>query len=504
MEAMALPIAFPALIVVLYRLYVMHDPRVKAHADLAFPLTYWSINSLLATIAYWKLRKGHPSARGWALAASVTNLGQFGFQTLVGIIGLLAFSRKDISAQISKHVAFEAPVEGDGTNPWFDKLMPFLSFGWLIFASALWGKWAMSHGLPRSQGFTRLLEFGLAVHVGVFLHELGHLLAGWGSGMMLRGFDLGPVQARIHSGRWRFCLNPAGILGNGAVAMVPIGMKNVRGRMLLMIFGGPVGSLFFGSISILIALSAHGHAWQPAWRFFALMGSMCLCDFVINLIPLRPEGHYSDGAQIFQLMRQGGWADVHLAISMAGASLVTSLRPRDFDAATLRRAADFLLTGPRGLSMRLFIAVHHLDSGRFKEASRAWREAAEMGAAKALPADSMAEFVFFEAAIADDLEKARVWWARMEAKGDSRKEVDYWKGRTALLLREGKLDEAHKACEHGERLADALPVAGAYDFDRWCFQLLREKLSAAHSSQVSALRKRASESVVTVPVLQYQ
>jgi hypothetical protein len=491
-----LVLAIPYLAYTFARLFLIagaHRPMARpvvAHALLT--LAIYGAISITSALAWWALKKGWPSARIWALVASVSCLPSRHLSTLVGLAGLAVFWRKDVVRAMADSATRALHTEGDGTHKWIEKLAPLVMFALWFYARAKWAIWGNLHGLPPSQAPTLLLIV-LAEQAAVILHEAGHLLAGWGSDMVLRGFQVGPVTGQVRGGRWRFAFSPYGFLGGGSVAMVPTHLRNIRGRKLLMILGGPVASLLTGCIGIALALSAAGSSWESAWVFLALFGTIGLFGFLFNLTPLRPEGAYSDGAQIYQIMSTGPWADRHLATAMVTSSLATSLRPREFDAAILERAANTTRRGLDGLHYRIYLAMHHLDSGRIDQGIAAWREAIDQDpeVAEKLSADTLAEFAFYEAAIANDLERAHHWWRRVELKGNSRKEVDYWKGRTAVLLAEGHLAEAAAAFHKANEFAQKLPEAGAYEYDRWGVDVLRRRLNStdlerlSHSTTVS-------------------
>jgi hypothetical protein len=148
-----------------------------------------------------------------------------------------------------------------------------------------------------------------------------------------------------------------------------------------------------------------------------------------QLHPCAAQDQYSDGAQIYQLLSNGPWADFHMAFSMVSSSLVTPLRARDF----LNRAAAFMVTGQRGMLLNLFLYMHHCDCGRTAEGLRHFEIAESMypQIASDLPADLHLEFVHGNAFFKQDLAAAQLWWQRMEAKGNCRQKVDYWKARTS-------------------------------------------------------------------------
>ena len=65
---------------------------------------------------------------------------------------------------------------------------------------------------------------------------------------------------------------------------------------------------------------------------------------------------------------------------------------------------------------------------------------------------------------------------RMEAKKPTRFSEDYWRATGALHWIEGDLKAANEAWEKSNALAQQLPKAGAYEFDRYCCSLLRQAL----------------------------
>jgi tetratricopeptide (TPR) repeat protein len=198
----------------------------------------------------------------------------------------------------------------------------------------------------------------------------------------------------------------------------------------------------------------------------------------VNLLPLNPEGMYSDGAQIYQLLKGGAWADLHNVISVAGATTVTALRPRDFDIEAIRRAERSLKIGRPALVLRLIATSYYLDCERFEEAREALAEAEAVYAASGmdLPAEICMGFVYRIAFLRRDAASARAWWERMEAKKPSTAGVDYWLAKSALLWSEERVEEAREAWEKGNALAKNLPQVGDGEFDRHRCQLLGREL----------------------------
>jgi tetratricopeptide (TPR) repeat protein len=369
-----------------------------------------------------------------------------------------------------------------------DQVVYYLMIPLLFVAWHYWQAWAPHFELPEAEVPGWLLV-ALAWAAGTMVHLVGHLLAGWSSDMALRGFRIGPIagHARLRAEQihWQFRFVPMGLLGGGSLNMVPKHLKRIQGRLAMTMFGGPLASLLVGSAALPLALSAYRLPWEPIWGFLALLGTFGLADFVANLSPLRRDIEYADCTQIYQIMSKGPWAQRHLARAMVGVSQVTPVRPLEFDESIVEQAATSIRDGLDGFNLRLFLAIHHLGAGRNEEAVAAWREAVDLdpAALETLTTESMSELVFFEAVIDGDLGRARQWSRWVEAKGDSRKEVDYWKGRSAILLLEGRMEEAYSAYRRADEFSRNISASSEYD--RWCMWMLRQKLNAGDVHRLS-------------------
>jgi hypothetical protein len=451
----------------------------------------------IPAIAWWTLKSGRKSGRIWALAASLVSLPipiLSAFQpwwillarfhvphflpgTLVGVAGLVAFWKSEhrVTAPKPKPVR----IAGDGTSKVKDWIAQGASIAIVWVGFGAWGRWATAHHLvyPSLVPFIALTE--LAVLLTTLGHELGHLVAGWASHKRLRSFQVGPFLWAIRNGVWRFSFNLRKFYG-GAVGMVAPDLKNMRSRKAFSLIGGPVASLLMGSIFVVVTMFAPGHAWQHGWLLSSMLATFSLSAFVVNLIPLKPESAYSDGAQLYQIVTNGPWARVHFAFAMVTASLVAAVRPRDFDVSVIHRAAESMTTGERGLLLRLFAALHYADRGWIPEAVVSMEQAEALYDQSKFekPRDICAEFVFMNAFYKRDLAAAEVWWQRIEASRIVDADADYWRGKTALHWLKGERALALEAWERGNALAQKLPSAGSYEFTRSCFARLRAALDA--------------------------
>ncbi len=446
----------------------------------------------IPAIAWWKLKRDRPTARRWVLASSVLNLVVLaaGIDTLarvgpttswpisaicgaIGLIGLIAFWSKEDTTPLPQ----SARLPGDGTSSLKDYTSQIVGFAMLSVSFQFWNRWSETQGL-QSPGFVAgLLLLQLAVLLNTFLHEMGHFIAGFASGMILRRFQVGPAVFAVRNGRWTVHFQMSQFYG-GAVAMVTPTLKNLRSREAFMILGGPVASLVTGAVATAGALSAKGHPWEPCWAMLSLTATLGWSGFVTNLIPLKQAARYSDGAQLYQIVTGGEWAEFRIAFAMVASSLVTPIRPRDFDAGVLKRAAGFVSHGERGLLLRLFLCQHYLDVNQISEAL------ASLEAAEALyeqstfdkPEDICAEFVFVNAFHKRDLAAAERWWQRIESLHRIEADADFWRARTSLLWLRGERKEAREAWARGHELAQRLPAYGVYESTRLCFAQLYNAL----------------------------
>jgi peptidase M50-like protein len=445
-------------------------------------------------VAWWTVWKGKPSARGWGIAASLTNIlvslpwvfiSRDAWRDLwvilaIGVAGLVVFWRRYEQPNFTARPQEHQPIPGDGTTDLVNKMAGVLIFVVSYGVYSWWLRWLRAKHFPAGYSFwDRSLMFVLIVFVIATLHELGHTATGLALGMKLRAFLVGPFQWRIRDGKWSFQFNPAAILsGGGATGVVPPSAAFPRWRTLCMVAAGPLVTLLTGSFALWIALAAKGNAAAQASVPLSLLGAWSLVLCAVNLVPLRIQGNYTDVAQIYQLLSDGPWGDFHRVAAVAGSSLVTPLRPRNFDIQAILRAAHSITQRMQGLILRLYSYTYFLDTGRISEAGEALREAESIHhqSASDMPTELHTEFVFGSAYVRRDAAAAREWWTRMEAKKPTRFKEDYWRAAGALHWIEGDLKAANEAWEKANALAQQLPKAGAYEFDRYCCSLLHQAL----------------------------
>ncbi len=504
-HALGALVAAPLLLVNAHPFRPVQTPGFLPVVLVRLAVTMPSFMGVFCGMAWWTLRQRKSAGRLWAIAAS---LGQLvlglllvypdylvanqnsrhkmplelfvidavfgGFFLFTGIAGLIAFSPRNAVEQMPKAPPKPPRIPGDGTSGALDVLTWILELAGYIAGMRWWAHWSHSQGLPTVRA--GLIQIGLALALTILLHECGHAFTGRALGMRLRGFVVGPFQWRIRSGRWTFKFLPTQLFAAGGATMLVPGDPHYSARkQVYMIAAGPLTNLITGLIAMFVAMMPET---SPQVRsFLALLSTISVVTFAGNLVPFRHQT-YSDGARIFQILAGGPLADCDHLASVATSSLVTPLRPRDFDIDALQRTARVITTGTHGLMLRLGSYEHFLDRGELGKASAALMEAESFlqQSHMELPTELHTVFVFGNAFLRRDAAAARQWWERMEAKKPTHFNVDYWRAKSALHWIEGDLEEANAAWKKCDELAERLPEFGAYESDRASCALLREAM----------------------------
>jgi hypothetical protein len=313
--------------------------------NLVVPILF-SVQGTVFGVAWWTIWKGKRSARGWGIAASLIYIlislpwvfvshsawRHISLLVATGVAGLVAFARRYEQPSSAAKTQENLRIPGDGTSDLVNKTAGLWIFVVSFAAYSWWRGWLRTKDFPASHSlWDRSVMVVLILFMIVTLHELGHTATGLALGMKLRAFLVGPFQWRIRGGKWRFQFNPVAILsGGGATGVVPATAVFPRWRTVCMVAAGPVVTLVTGTFAIWVAFSAKGNSAAQASVPLFLFGAWSLVLCAVNLVPLRTQGTYSDGAQIYQLLSEGPWGDFHRVAAVIGSGLVTPLRPRIF------------------------------------------------------------------------------------------------------------------------------------------------------------------------------
>jgi len=474
-------------------------------------------------VAWWTLRMGKHSARTWALVASLslllTGIGLWsvelylndrvltlhpplflwiiGAHVLVGSAGIVAFSSRDSVLAISH----PPRIAGDGTHRFLDTIGMILQVGATLGLMNLYSRWGGERGLPFTHGVEAWVQWFLVIGLATLLHEAGHALVGIALGMKLRAFVVGPFQFRVIEERWHFAFRPTQLLAfSGAAGLVPVDPAESRWKEIAVIAAGPLVNLFTGAVTAALAYASVGASWAFLWEYFALFATVSLVAGVVNLIPLRPEGLYSDGARILQILRGGPLYDYQRSARFAAAGSVSPIRPRDFDIAAIDRASAHFTTGEVGLLLRLWATEYHLDRDDYPRARSAFADAEAVlkGSASEVRAALLACMVVNAALTRRDAEAARTYWLGMQSKQIDAHDMNYWQAKCAFHWSECRFDLAREAWNAGKEKLAGLPNVGGCNYDRDCQKRLLEIIEpdpTLHSIETANLSARQTASL---------
>lgn len=503
--------------------YLAHSASAQAHHSGARMIAYGVAGALLAigilfAAAWWTTRKPAPENRIWAILASVVNVGQGVLLLLashlsrgriasslsdglicigLGAAGIAMFARSEPEAAVAAPMVERKSVAGDRTSAYTRHAVTVLSCIAQIAAIVIWSRWAYDHDLLRAHGLLWIALVTVASVLTTLIHECGHALIAWCFEMSLLSFKAGPFQWVKREGKWTFKLHMAGLLTpGGAVGAVSKDPDQPRWEEILMIAAGPLANLLIGVPAVYAVLHDDWPHYQQTWELVAFTGSFCLIAAILNFFPfMSEEGSYSDGARILQIVTKSPLEEYHRTMASIAATATTERRYRDLDVAAIQRAASLFPGEFRGLHLNLCVCHCYEDRSRFADASVALAsaEAIYNNFSIDLPAPLHTVFVIGHAYLNRDAAAARLWWDRMEAKKNERRNVDYWLARTALLWIEGDAKGAEAAWFEADALAQALPKFGAYEFDRFRCFLLRQALN-----EPMAVAETASEPATLV------
>ena len=449
--------------------------------------------------AWWMSLETKSSARAWGLVASslyifTALLGGILAHRLqavnpllliIGVLGLFAFGNRQ-KAILAIDTEAGLSIPGDFTNRHVNRVAQGVTFGLSLGAYLWWQGWLKGQHITALDRMSVRFALTLVVLLSITsIHETGHAVVGMMNGMKLRAFFVGPFQWRVRDGKWEFEFKPKGlILADGVTALIPGNGKLLPRQYLSMMAAGSISNILSGSLALFIALGAHITLPGQITGFLTLFGSWSLGLAAANLLPFRTPQGYSDGAIVLQILAGGAFAEFHLSLARIGSSLVSSLRPRDYDIGSIRSAARGIAHGRQALMMWLYAFSHSIDCGETREADDvlAKAELVCLQSAHNIPAELHTTFIFGNAIVRRDAKATRFWWNRMQARNPTRFNADYWRAQSALHWIEGNLEEARIAWEKSHELVQQLPQVGAYDFSRHCCSLLRRELEQASAA----------------------
>ncbi len=133
-----------------------------------------------------------------------------------------------------------------------------------------------------------------------FVHEFGHLIAGWSVGLHFEGVTIGPFVTRYKNRTWELKLRPR--LRGGLTYMGLDRLRRVRRRLIVLVLGGPLASLVSGAIALVGGEFARAKYDSPWPAFFEFFGVFSLLIGLLAFLPIRSGRYAGDGMLLRALL----------------------------------------------------------------------------------------------------------------------------------------------------------------------------------------------------------
>jgi Peptidase family M50 len=138
-----------------------------------------------------------------------------------------------------------------------------------------------------------------AFWVGVFVHELGHVAAGFLAGLEFRRVLVGPLTFTREARGYRLRFIGKRFLAGGYTQMIPRSQADIRAKFLVFLAGGPIATLL---LFVPVVLFPWGTATAALLFANVLLAPFCL-------IPADIQGHYTDARSIQVLLQKSPAAE---------------------------------------------------------------------------------------------------------------------------------------------------------------------------------------------------
>jgi Peptidase family M50 len=324
-----------------------------------------------------------------------------------------------------------------------------------------------------------LLSAFLILILSVFLHEVGHVLAGWLVGMRLRSFAVMQFLVYKTVSGWRIRWDSKlGFLG-GLVLNYSTISTGFRWRNVVMVAGGPAVNLFLAITAFVFSLSMPADPWgknswfgQPFFHLNLLIG-VSLYFFFNNIWPSRGSGFENDGMLLLQLIQNDPRLKQEAALSSLIGTAMTGQRPRDWNLDWLLEAAD--LQNRKGIDelALLFTYYRALDTHAPELAGQTLDRLLEQieGVSLSMRWDVLLEATYFEAFHRQNLNAAQAWF--LEAQGHQSDPALGLRAEAALALVEGQANQALELTERAQLNLDKSQIPGIAIAERdWLQELI--------------------------------
>ena len=357
-----------------------------------------------------------------------------------------------------------SPNSRSSASKWLKNLAFFLVFAALGgVVGAVIGR-SLKHA-PVRPDIWILLVLPLSIFAAIAWHELGHVLAGRLAGFRLYLFAAGPLRIDRSGHSLHFSFNRDIRLWGGVAASIPPpealpSPAQLPRAMLRTVAGGPIFSLLGALVLLPAAWLLHPVSINAA-GLLAITGFISFAIALATCIPSRAAGFLSDGARILQLLRKGPEASQWCSLA-ALSSLSTTLRPRDWPPALIDEIAAIQPCSYDGLMALWLRHNHHADREEWDSARDLLHQALALLDHWPAPTRGILHLAAAYFFATRDLDPAA---ARhhfdLAAKPGLRGRDDLAVVETAVLLAEGRRDEALAAADRAEAALASTPPGPA-------------------------------------------
>jgi hypothetical protein len=315
--------------------------------------------------------------------------------------------------------------------------------------------------------------------LSVFLHEVGHFVAGWLVGMRLRSFAVMQFLVYKTVGSWRIRWDSKiGFLG-GLVLNYSTISTGFRWRNVVMVAGGPAVNLLLALAAFVFSLSLPANPWgenpwfgQPFFHLNLLIG-VSMYFFFNNIWPSRGSGIENDGMLLLQLIRNDLKLKQEMALSSLIGAAMTGQRPRDWNSDWLLEAAD--LQNRKGIDelALLFAYYRALDTQAPGLAGQNLDRLLEQieGVPLSMRWDVLLEATYFEAFHRQNFNAAGAWF--IQTQNHQSDPALGLRAEAALALVEGQANQALELAERAQLNLDKSKIPGIAIAERdWLQELI--------------------------------
>jgi hypothetical protein len=179
--------------------------------------------------------------------------------------------------------------------------------------------------------------------LAIFVHEAGHLLAGWAVGFQFSSFQIGPLSLQLEFGvmKTQFSWD---IQALGYTGMYADRMHRIRRRSLIYIAGGPAANLLTTLLTVI--LFEHMFPLPTESVIGTAAGQFGAVSLLLGMVSLVPVGG-TDGALIEMLISSYLCARRWICNLALGAQFARGIRPGHWKRTWLRTATS-IPDGSRG------------------------------------------------------------------------------------------------------------------------------------------------------------